>query len=784
MSDLDVALRLRLVNQLSGPAEQAERDLKELQQAAERLGRTRGGDQLGAELRKLGADATGAKADVAAIGTEADQLRRALGRLNNTAGISSVTADADAAKRKIGEVGNAADELRRALGRVNNSAGMSRLKTDADSAKRALETIGTGAQEARRKIEWLDAAPLHKLKGEAASAEEAIKEIGQAADHAQDKLNRLGAGQSVPGKSVPGMRPGDTTPPHPEARRRAGKVSGGVEGFVDRSGLDGIVPVGVGMGAGYVAGGLAGGAAVGVGSAYRRFAGDDRETEYILMNMGVPEAEGADRRKQVRNIARDTRTPYAKVIEGLDTLAATGQPVNDVMDLLPPVMRTSLASGAEPADVAKAAFTMSTKMGIAPMDIQQALDLMVSGGNAGMFEVPAMAAKLPDILTYASGAGFNGLEGLGKVIALMQGAAESTGGNTDAAATNLQNVFAKMRSEETERNFKEYGVNLPREFKRGRADGKDDIEILYDAAMKASKGGNPDILARLFTDMQAFLGLQSLIQQRDKIKATEAELSDAGGTAQRQYERVANDPQSSLDALGNATDRAAAALGALADKLGMTREINSIAEGTEGLLDDPMKQLKLLILGSSGNPMRDLYDKIFSGSAHAREHERDDSLEGYISPPGQGGIHAATGADEADMKRLKQQLGAPMDGAAEQSMNGYNDALKSEGDEAVSIAGWIADSIRSMLGFTVSPTIQPRLVAPGGGGQAGGAGNGGAPRGVGGRQTASATGGVTVNNNIRTSNPQLAARRAQAEANRRVSLAQWNAIGDMGSAFG
>lgn len=37
MSDLDVALRLRLVNQLSGPAEQAERDLKELQQAAERL---------------------------------------------------------------------------------------------------------------------------------------------------------------------------------------------------------------------------------------------------------------------------------------------------------------------------------------------------------------------------------------------------------------------------------------------------------------------------------------------------------------------------------------------------------------------------------------------------------------------------------------------------------------------------------------------------------------------------------------------------------------------------
>ncbi|MCO5083411.1 MAG: phage tail tape measure protein [Rhizobiaceae bacterium] len=779
MSDLDVALRLRLVNQLSGPAEQAERDLKELHQAAERLGRTRGGDQLGAEIRKIGAAATGAKADVASVGAEADQLRRALGRLNSTAGMSAVGVDAETAKRKIGEVGSAASELRRQLGRLNDTGGMSGLKGDADAAKRALETIGTGAREARQKIEWLDAAPLDKLKGEAASAEAAIKEIGQAADAAQGKLKGLGTGQPAPG-----TRPGDVVTPHPDARRRVGKVTGGVEGFVDRSGLDAYVPIGVGIGAGYLVGGGAGAAAMGVGRSYKRFAGDDRETEYILMNMGVSEADSDERRKQVRNIARDTKAPYAKVIAGLDTLAATGQPVNDVMDLLPPVMRTAMASGAEPSDVAKAAFTMSTKMGVAPKDIQQALDLMVAGGNAGMFEVPAMAAKLPDILTYASGAGFKGLEGLKKVIALMQGAAESTGGNTDAAATNLQNVFAKMRSEETERNFKEYGVNLPKAFKTGRAEGKDDIQILYDAAMKASKGGNPDILARLFTDMQAFLGLQSLIQQRGKIESTEAELAEAGGTSQRQYDRIRNDPQASLDSLANATDRASVALGGLADKLGMTREINNLAEGTENLLDDPARQLKLLLLGPSGTTMRDLWDKIFVGSAHAQERERDDSLSGYVATPGAGGIHAATGADAAEIQNLKQKLGAPMDAAAEQSMDGYNKALQAEGQEAVSIAQSIADSIRSMLGFTVSPTIQPRLVAPGGGGQAGGAGNGGAPRGVGGRQTASASPGVTVNNNIRTSNPQLAARRSQAEANRRVRLAQWNGIGDMGNAFG
>ena len=34
MTDMDVSLRLRLVNQLSRPAEEAERDLKDLKKAA------------------------------------------------------------------------------------------------------------------------------------------------------------------------------------------------------------------------------------------------------------------------------------------------------------------------------------------------------------------------------------------------------------------------------------------------------------------------------------------------------------------------------------------------------------------------------------------------------------------------------------------------------------------------------------------------------------------------------------------------------------------------------
>ena len=730
MSDLDVALRLRLVNQLSREAEEAERDLKDIKKAAEQLGRTRGGDQLGRDLQKIGKDAERAKQDLRGITREADNVREALGRTGRS-GLQGLKTDADGAARGVRDIGAAADVTSQKLRTIDTPGGLQKLKADAEAAERAINAIGGAADRASQRMRDVNGRPIAGGGGAGATSN--------------------GAGGLTP-----------VVIPSPRDRRRLPYAQFGRDastGLTDRSGLDAFVPLGAG--AGYIAGAGVGAGLLGVGKSYKRFAGDDRETEYILMNMNVPEAESDGRRKQVRDIVANTRVPYKRGIEGLNALAATGLPVDDVMALLTPTLKTSLASGAEPADVAKAAFNMKTMMGITPDKMQEALDLMVAGGNTGLFEVPDMARHLPDILTYASQSGFKGMPGLQKVIALMQGAAQSTGGDNDAAATNLKNVFSKMRSEETEKNFKEYGVNLPKEYKVGRAAGKDDVQILYDAAMKASKGGNPDILARLFTDMQAFLGLQALIQQRDKINQTEKELSGSQGTVETQFNRVSNDPQSSLDALSNAADRAMVALGKLADRLGLTGEINNIATETESFVENPAQTFWRWLVGTE--PMRIGKPKFIP----------DD----YTAPAGRLPAQEAEAASMNELKRLKDSgeldilLSERRADAARTSMGGYNQALAAEGEKSKGIVQGIVESLRAMLNFTATPTIAPQLVPP--------APSGPAPQ----KQSSLSPAGapVKVTQNITAPNTVLAARRAQREQNRRVMMAQAGALHDLGS---
>jgi TP901 family phage tail tape measure protein len=105
MADLDVALRLRLVNLLSGPADKAERDLEELARAVRKLDGARGGEKLGRELER-----TGRAADKA--GREIEGAAAAAGRLGRTNGADKLAADLE----RVAAAGNRADA---ALGRLD-----------------------------------------------------------------------------------------------------------------------------------------------------------------------------------------------------------------------------------------------------------------------------------------------------------------------------------------------------------------------------------------------------------------------------------------------------------------------------------------------------------------------------------------------------------------------------------------------------------------------------------------------------------------------------------------
>lgn len=138
MSNLDVALRLRLVNQLGGPAKDAKKELEGIGAAAKKLDGAKAG-KLAADLTKakLEAKQTGAALEKAAAGAKkldpakADRLARGLGKSK---------AEALGSERALRQVVNALRQLdgTRAERLVNS---LRRANTAADSLARSLRRV-------------------------------------------------------------------------------------------------------------------------------------------------------------------------------------------------------------------------------------------------------------------------------------------------------------------------------------------------------------------------------------------------------------------------------------------------------------------------------------------------------------------------------------------------------------------------------------------------------------------------------------------------------------------
>ncbi|MBB4017564.1 TP901 family phage tail tape measure protein [Chelatococcus caeni] len=74
MSNMRVKLFLELVNKLAGPAKRAQRDLQGVKKEADRLGKTRGGEQLERGLKRAGNESRRTKREVAGVVAEARKL--------------------------------------------------------------------------------------------------------------------------------------------------------------------------------------------------------------------------------------------------------------------------------------------------------------------------------------------------------------------------------------------------------------------------------------------------------------------------------------------------------------------------------------------------------------------------------------------------------------------------------------------------------------------------------------------------------------------------------------
>lgn len=160
---------------------------------------------------------------------------------------------------------------------------------------------------------------------------------------------------------------------------------------------------------------------------------------------GMTKEQAKATNQQLMGYAKDAVRQGHGTVEGISEaaqiLSASGnyETVSDLQKPLIAIARSSFASGASEADMARLA-GQAKQFGVAPDRTQAALDRMMGSGIAGGFELRDMAQFLPALLGTAKRAGFSGEQGLNAVTTHLQLARKYTG-TPGEAATNIEDLY-------------------------------------------------------------------------------------------------------------------------------------------------------------------------------------------------------------------------------------------------------------------------------------------------------------------------------------------------------
>ncbi|MDM8344150.1 phage tail tape measure protein [Pseudochrobactrum sp. sp1633] len=307
-------------------------------------------------------------------------------------------------------------------------------------------------------------------------------------------------------------------------------------------------------------------------------------------------------------------------LAGLDTLVASGVMAKDAaMRVLPTVQKAAFASGANTEDIAKSVVAMIVN-GVEQADIPFALDKMLRAGQSGGFELKDLSRWLPAQMALLRGSGMTGIDAVEYLSAANQTQLK-TAGSTDEAANNLINVLQKLNSRELQKTMsdqvkarpgdptltdggfdwqgymirrRQEGVAAPEALteilNRQLEDDKRYQALLADARNAKTQSeriknidgatsiAEGSAFGALFADRQALFASIALQVYKSEQKAIEAKLATARGAVDVESQFVRSqtwsktqDSSSALDLANEKTfDAVSGPLGSLAEKIAET----------------------------------------------------------------------------------------------------------------------------------------------------------------------------------------------------------------------
>lgn len=162
--------------------------------------------------------------------------------------------------------------------------------------------------------------------------------------------------------------------------------------------------------------------------------------------------------------------------ETLDTLIASGaMSGKDAMGMLPTLTKAATASGADSSQLAQIGVRGMQTFGIKPGEMGKVIDMAITAGQAGGFELKDMAKWLPQQMAAAKLSGMSGTTGMAKLLAANQASA-ITAGTKDEAGNNLVNLLTKINSQDTAKDAQKQGINLSGTLAAARGKGMDSLD--------------------------------------------------------------------------------------------------------------------------------------------------------------------------------------------------------------------------------------------------------------------------------------------------------------------
>lgn len=310
--------------------------------------------------------------------------------------------------------------------------------------------------------------------------------------------------------------------------------------------------------AGLLAAGVMAGAAVVAPKVNRAFSYDEQLAHMANTAYGDPSLSAEeDRKRRIAGRREMDRAIRDAIQYGGGTRESASATLNsllssgrfnsaDSMSIFREAQRAATANQASGDEFAQIAFAANASMGIKPQDMSRVFGAATFAGQSGAFEIRDMAKALPAQFAAASQAGIYGLPGIAKLAALNQ-ATRLTAGTSDQAATNTQNLLAKLVARDTAENFGKLGINFDQRKAEGRMKGLDALDVTaniieeqlgknknyqnaikqYRAAAEGSerqealgsvmKIAQGSVISKLFPDQQAMMALVGYLADRDNV---------------------------------------------------------------------------------------------------------------------------------------------------------------------------------------------------------------------------------------------------------------------------